>query len=180
MTSNVTLALVAGTLVGCGVYLVMARGVVRALLGVILLGNGINVLFLVASGTPGRAPIVGQGAADQSEMSDPLPQALVLTAIVISLAMTAFVMALSYRNSQLTSGDAIIDDIEDTRVRERAEDESDIDEDDIDTIEEPLPDSSTGDDDPGADERVGAQASADNAAYEERERAAGTSDEEVR
>lgn len=141
MTSNVTLALVAGVLVGCGVYLLMARGVVRALLGVVLLGNGVNVLFLVASGPPGRAPIVGAGASDQSEMSDPLPQALVLTAIVISLAMTAFVMALSYRNSRLTESDAIVDDLEDSKVRERASDEDD-DPDEVDTIDEPVPDDS--------------------------------------
>ncbi len=169
MSSNVTLALVAGVLVGCGVYLLMARGVVRALLGVIMLGNGVNVLFLVASGRPGRAPIVGQGAADQSEMSDPLPQALVLTAIVISLAMTAFVMALSYRNSQLTASDAILDDVEDTRVRSRADDDNTGDQDEVDTIDEPYPDA--GDLLPRATTDV---------ADEDCERAAGVPDQEVR
>lgn len=168
MTSNITLALVAGALVGCGVYLLMARGVVRALLGVILLGNGVNVLFLVASGRPGRAPIVGQGAADQSEMSDPLPQALVLTAIVISLAMTAFVMALSYRNSQLTQSDTIIDDVEDTRVRSRVDDDT-AEDDEVDTIDEPYPDA--GELLPGATADVAA---------EDRERAAGVPEQEVR
>lgn len=159
MSSNITLALVAGSLVGCGVYLLMARGVVRALLGVIMLGNGVNVLFLMAGGAAGRAPIVGQGATDESQMSDPLPQALVLTAIVISLAMTAFVMALAYRSYQLTAGDAIIDDLEDSRVRERAGDELAEDQDvEVDTIEHPSPD----------------------AAYEERERAAGVPGKEVR
>ncbi len=159
MSSNITLALVAGSLVGCGVYLLMARGVVRALLGVIMLGNGVNVLFLMAGGAAGRAPIVGQGATDESQMSDPLPQALVLTAIVISLAMTAFVMALAYRSYQLTAGDAIIDDLEDSRVRERAGDELAEDQDvEVDTIEDPSPD----------------------ATYEERERAAGVPGKEVR
>ena len=172
MSSNVTLALVVGILVGCGVYLLMARGVVRALLGVVLLGNGVNVLFLVASGRPGRAPIVGQGAADQSEMSDPLPQALVLTAIVISLAMTAFVMALSYRNSQLTQSDVIIDDVEDTRERSRAEDDID-NADEVDTIDEPYPDA--GDVLPSATAKVRA-----GVADEHRERAAGVPEQEVR
>lgn len=168
MSSNVTLALVAGTLVGCGVYLLMARGVVRALLGVIMLGNGVNVVFLVASGAPGRAPIVGQGATEQADMSDPLPQALVLTAIVISLAMTAFVMAMGYRNSRLTAGDAIVDDLEDTRVRQRAGDETEeIDE--FDTIDDPSPD--------WVDDNADGLADVED---EQRERAAGVPETEVR
>lgn len=120
MTANVTLAVLSGVLCAAGVYLLTARGIIRAFIGVMILSNGINLLFLVASGQPGRAPIVGPDAPTDADMSDPLPQALVLTAIVITVALTAFVVALGYRNAQLTGSDVIIDDIEDTKVVERA------------------------------------------------------------
>ncbi|WP_226346039.1 Na(+)/H(+) antiporter subunit C [Agilicoccus flavus] len=118
MTVNLTLALLVGVLIGCGVTLIMARGIVRALCGVLLVGNGINLLFLVASGRPGRAPIVGQSAVE--EMSDPLPQAMVLTAIVITLALTGFVLALAHRSWQLSNSDRVEDDDEDARIHLKA------------------------------------------------------------
>jgi multicomponent Na+:H+ antiporter subunit C len=86
---------------------------------VIMIGNGANVLFLVASGRAGRAPIIG--VADPSEMSDPLPQALVLTAIVITLGVSAFVLAMAYRSWQLTRHDDVQDDVEDALIRRLAE-----------------------------------------------------------
>lgn len=141
MTTNLVLSLAAGCLVGCGVFLLTARGVVRALLGFLLIGNGINVLFIIASGRPGRAPIVGAGAGSEAEMADPLPQALVLTAIVITLAVTAFVMALGYRNAVVTASDAIVDDTEDMRVIARAEHPGESpDDDEVDVLEDPVPD----------------------------------------
>jgi multicomponent Na+:H+ antiporter subunit C len=84
----------------------------------VMLGNGVNVLFLVAGGPAGRAPIVGRG--DPSAMSDPLPQALVLTAIVIGLGTTAFVLAMAYRSWQLTGHDDVQDDVEDAMIRRLA------------------------------------------------------------
>lgn len=123
MTPNLVLVLLAGVLFGTGVYLLLARSVSRALLGIILLGNGANVLFLVASGRAGRAPIVGLNPEDQ--MSDPLPQAMVLTAIVITLAMTAFIMALAHRSWQLSRTDTVEDDTEDVRIVRKAEADTD-------------------------------------------------------
>ena len=75
MSANLTVAIVAGALVACGVYLLLERSLTRILLGVMVMSNGVNLLFLVASGPAGRAPFVG---AD-GEISDPLPQAMVLT-----------------------------------------------------------------------------------------------------
>lgn len=118
MTVNVTLAVVVGVLVGSGTVLLMGRGIARALLGVMLIGNGINLLFLVASGDPGRAPIVGE--AEPEGMSDPLPQAMVLTAIVITLAITAFVLSLAHRSWELQRSDVIEDDTEDARIQIKA------------------------------------------------------------
>lgn len=125
MTPNVTLAVLAGTLVGCGVVLLLSRSLVRALLGVLLLGNGINVVFMVASGAPGRSPIVTKETAATTTIgpdgiSDPLPQAMVLTAIVITLAVTGYCLALAHRQWQLARTDDLEDDAEDARIAELA------------------------------------------------------------
>ena len=130
MNANLTLVVAAAALVGCGVYLVLERSLTRVLVGLVMLGNGVNVLFLVASGPAGRAPIGGSGAGGSgsstggvrglSGMADPLPEALVLTAIVISLATAAFILAMAYRSWQLTGHDDVQDDVEDRVIRSRA------------------------------------------------------------
>ncbi|HET7305098.1 MAG TPA: Na(+)/H(+) antiporter subunit C [Segeticoccus sp.] len=119
MVPNLTLCLLVGVLFATGVHLVLARSIVRALIGLLLLGNGGNILFLIASGPAGRAPIVG--VSDVSDMSDPLPQAMVLTAIVITLGTTAFLLALAHRSWQLSDHDVQEDDPEDTRISRKAE-----------------------------------------------------------
>jgi multicomponent Na+:H+ antiporter subunit C len=118
MSANLALILAAAAMIGCGVYLILERSLTRVLVGLVMLGNGVNVLFLISSGPAGRAPIVGE--SDPSEMSDPLPQALVLTAIVISLATCAFVLAMAYRSWQLTGHDDVQDDVEDRAIRRLA------------------------------------------------------------
>jgi multicomponent Na+:H+ antiporter subunit C len=60
MTANLSLILAAAAMIGCGVYLILERSLTRVLVGLVLLGNGVNVLFLIASGPAGRAPIVGE------------------------------------------------------------------------------------------------------------------------
>ena len=117
MSSSLSLILAASTMIGCGVYLVLERSLTRVLVGLVMLGNGVNLLFLISSGPAGRAPIVGD---DPSRMSDPLPQALVLTAIVISLGTTAFLLAMAYRSWQLTGHDDVQDDVEDAAIRRLA------------------------------------------------------------
>ncbi|OLT38830.1 Na+/H+ antiporter subunit C [Kytococcus sp. CUA-901] len=119
MIPSLTLCLLVGVLSACGVYLFLSRSLVRILFGMLLMGNAINLLFMVASGEPGRAPITRLYEA--SEMSDPLPQAMVLTAIVISLAMSAFVMALAHRSWQLSHTDLVQADTESARISRRAE-----------------------------------------------------------
>jgi multicomponent Na+:H+ antiporter subunit C len=112
------LILAAAAMIGCGVYLLLERSLTRVLIGLVMLGNGVNVLFLVASGPAGRAPIVEDG--NPTRMSDPLPQALVLTAIVISLGTAAFLLAMAYRSWQLTGNDDVQDDVEDAAIRRLA------------------------------------------------------------
>jgi multicomponent Na+:H+ antiporter subunit C len=104
------LALVAGALFAVGTYLVLQRKLSRIIIGIGLLSHGANVL-LVTSGRRGIPPLVGTG--DPATFSDPLPQALALTAIVISFAVTTFLLALAYRSWLLTEDDDVEDDIED-------------------------------------------------------------------
>ncbi len=118
MSASLALILAAAAMIGCGVYLVLERSLSRVLVGLLMLGNGVNLLFLIASGPSGRSPIIG--SRGDGPMTDPLPQALVLTAIVISLATTAFVLAMAYRSWQLNGHDNVQDDIEDAAIRRLA------------------------------------------------------------
>jgi multicomponent Na+:H+ antiporter subunit C len=90
----VVLALTIGVLYACGAYLMMQRSLSRIVIGLALLGHGANLLLLVAGGRSGAPPIVGV----EGTMADPLPQALALTAIVITFAVSAFLLALAWRN----------------------------------------------------------------------------------
>lgn len=120
MTPSVNLVVTAAVLFGCGVYLLLARSVIRALIGFLLLSNGINLLFIVASGNPGDPPVLGD-ERHHEVYTDPVPQALVLTAIVITLGLTAFVLALAHRAWQLTRSDLVDDDPESARIHHLAE-----------------------------------------------------------
>jgi len=114
---NLALIVVIAVLVGTGTILVLDRSLMRILLGLLLVGNGVSTLYIVAGGAAGAPPFVG---TDPSTMSDPLPQAMVLTAIVISLATLGFLLALAYRLWQLSGTDDVPDDAEDARILRRA------------------------------------------------------------
>lgn len=88
-------ALIIGVLTASGVYLLLRARTFPVVVGLTLLSYGVN-LFLFATGrlTTGGQPIIGS----TEQYADPLPQALVLTAIVIGFAMTAFVVVLALRN----------------------------------------------------------------------------------
>lgn len=123
MSPSLTLAVLCGVLFGTGTVLLLSRALVRALLGVLLMGNGVNLLYIIASGRAGRAPLAdgrSNPPIGTGEMADPLPQAMVLTAIVITLAVTAFALALAHRAVQLQKSDVVVDDIEGARTHERA------------------------------------------------------------
>lgn len=110
-------ALLVGLLYAVGTWLVLQRALTRIVLGLALMGHGANLLLLLAGGRAGRAPIVG-GQPSRGEVSDPLPQALALTAIVITFAVLAFLLALAYRSFVLTGDDVVEDDFEDRRIAE--------------------------------------------------------------
>lgn len=156
MPGNVTLAVVVGALFAAGVYLVMERSLTRVLLGTVLMGNGVNLLILMAGGAAGGPPLVG--TTPDGEMSDPLPQAMILTAIVITLGMTAFLLAMAFRSWQLERHDEVQDDVEDRRVARLAARSSD----DIDVGPGDVPD-------PDAPEPVGLARPETDAEREDRE-----------
>jgi len=117
MTISLVLIVVMAVLVAAGVYLLLERSLTRVVLGFLLIGNGVNLLILIMAGRAGVAPIVQDGVAPQ-EYSDPLPQALILTAIVITFAVSAFLLALIYRSWRLANADDVADDADDVALRE--------------------------------------------------------------
>lgn len=134
MSPNLTYVAVVGVLVASGVILLLERSLTRVLMGVVLLANGVNVLIL-AGGRYGGPPIVG--TTPDGETSDPLPQAMILTAIVITLGLTAFLLALAYRSWRLVGHDEVQDDIEDRRIIELAERDVGPEVEDVDDETEP-------------------------------------------
>ncbi|WP_349826765.1 Na(+)/H(+) antiporter subunit C [Brevibacterium litoralis] len=116
MTTSFVLLLTMGVLLACGIYLMLDRSLTRVLLGFLLMGNGVNLLILLTAGPPGAAPFTDGQDLTTEGMSDPLPHALVLTAIVITFAMTAFLLALIYRSWRLVRNETIADDLEDARI----------------------------------------------------------------
>ncbi|MBX4169334.1 Na(+)/H(+) antiporter subunit C [Rhodococcus sp. DMU2021] len=119
MTANITLLAVVGVLVAAGVYLLLERSIIKMLLGLLLAGNGINLLLLTLGGPAGHAPIVGVESDVEPDMADPLAQAMILTAIVITMGVAAFVLALTYRSYTYRARDEIENDPEDTLVSQR-------------------------------------------------------------
>lgn len=117
MSVNLGLLIAAGLLGAAGAYLLMERSLIRMLLGLILAGNGINLLIIVITGGMGNPPIKGQTAGDRAHDADPLAQAMVLTAIVLTMGVAAFVLALAYRLFVLNrDDDDVDDDTEDVKI----------------------------------------------------------------
>lgn len=96
-------------LVGCGTYLILRARTFPVVLGIMLLGYGVN-LFLLAMGRVSETtpPIIVPGA---TRYADPLPQALVLTAIVIGFGMAAFLVVLALR-ARIATGTDHVDGVE--------------------------------------------------------------------
>ena len=83
-----------GILYSVATYLILTKSLLRVILGVVLFSHGAHLLFLTMAGLKtGSPPLLGE---DASSYTDPLPQALVLTAIVIGFGITAFMLVLAY------------------------------------------------------------------------------------
>src|SRR3712207_2882470 len=107
------LAAAAALLFGVGTYLILQRKLSRIIIGLGLLTHGANVL-LITAGRRGDPPIIGRAPA--ARFADPLPQALALTAIVITFGVTTLLLALAYRSWLLTRDDEVQDDVADRAV----------------------------------------------------------------
>ena len=111
------MAVTVGGLYTVGFYLLLQRSLMRVLIGVVVLGHGTNLLLQLVGGPPARVPIVGNSPVET--FADPLPQALALTAVVITFALTTFLLALGYRSFGLIGHDEVQDDLEDRRIAAR-------------------------------------------------------------
>lgn len=110
----VVTALTVGMLYALGTYLLLQRQLTRIVIGLALMGHGANLLLLLAGGRRGRPPFVV--GAEAGPVADPLPQALALTAIVITFGVASFLLALAYRSWVIDRDDEVEDDVEDRRI----------------------------------------------------------------
>ncbi|SRR5690554_5451729 len=101
------LALLIGVLYASGIYMMLRRSLVKLIVGIILLGNAVNLLiFLLGRITKGEPPIIpGDSDVFLQAYTDPLPQALILTAIVISFGLQSFAIVLVKRAHKMVKAD---------------------------------------------------------------------------
>ena len=106
---NLLLAIVIGTLYAAGIYMLLRRSFVKLILGLALLGHATNLLIFTIGGLEREAPpIISYGEkALTGNYANPLPQALILTAIVIGLATSAFAIVLMRRAYTLVGTDDV-------------------------------------------------------------------------
>jgi multicomponent Na+:H+ antiporter subunit C len=116
MTTHLVPLVLIGGLISAGVYLLLDRNLTRMLLGLLLAGNGVNLLILMVGGPSGNPPIRGRISDGETTTADPLAQGMILTAIVISMGIAAFVLALTYRSYRLSRAEEVANDAEDARV----------------------------------------------------------------
>jgi len=92
---ELVMAIIIGILFTAAVYLILSKSLLRIIFGTGLLSHGAHLLLLTMGGLGGSSPpVIADGVTDYA---DPLPQALILTAIVISFGVTAFILVLGYQ-----------------------------------------------------------------------------------
>jgi len=102
---EIIMAIAAGILTMCAIYLILSKSILRIIIGTGLLSHAAHLLVMTMGGLKrGAAPVLKDGV---TSYTDPLPQALVLTAIVISFGVTAFFLVLAYRAYQELGTDNI-------------------------------------------------------------------------
>ncbi|GAA1084654.1 sodium:proton antiporter [Nocardiopsis composta] len=112
-TPSLLLVLAVGVLYSCGFYLMLQRSLMRAVFGILLLGHAANVSLMLTDRAITLPPLLG---GPEGVLSDPLPQAMALTAIVITFGVTTFLLALAYRVWLGDGNDEVPDDLEDRRI----------------------------------------------------------------
>jgi multicomponent Na+:H+ antiporter subunit C len=105
---ELVLAVTAGVLYATGVYLMLRRRLAQVIIGLGLLSNGSNVLILAAAGVMrGKPPLVTEAGMTADQFADPVPQSLILTAIVIGFGVLAFALVLAHRVHRSAASDDI-------------------------------------------------------------------------
>ncbi|MCG8581372.1 MAG: NADH-quinone oxidoreductase subunit K [Bacteroidales bacterium] len=103
---EILLSALTGLLYAGGVYLILRRSILKFIIGIIFMSNATNLLVFLSAGiVPGQPAFVDDTMKDAELMADPLPQALVLTAIVIGFGIVVFTIALKYKFFKTTSTD---------------------------------------------------------------------------
>lgn len=103
MSASLTLVVLMAVMYGTGVYVMLEKSLTRILIGFLLVGNATNLLIFLMSGRAGSSPIIDGSGVAAEDMVDPVPQVLMLTAIVINFGVTAFILALIYRSWWLSN-----------------------------------------------------------------------------
>ena len=110
------LAFVIGALYAAGLFTMLRRNIVRLVIGLGLLGHAANLLiFTIAGLTRGRPPLISASLTNSASVADPMPPALILTAIVIGFAVQSFALVLIYRVIQTVG----TDDLDDMKATDR-------------------------------------------------------------
>lgn len=103
---EILLAILVGILYTAGVYMLLRRSILKFIIGIIFISNATNLLVFMASGlTRGEPAYVNDNVSKAEVLADPLPQALVLTAIVIGFGIVVFTLALKFKFFQRTGTD---------------------------------------------------------------------------
>lgn len=106
---EILLAIMTGILYAAGIYLMLRRSLVKLIIGIVILGNGVNLLiFLMGGLSKGEPPLISEARlALEGAFADPVPQALILTAIVISFGLQSFAIVLIHRAYKVLKTDDI-------------------------------------------------------------------------
>jgi len=110
---EIILSISVGVLYTTGVYMLLRRSIVKLIIGIILLSNATNLLIFVSAGLTKGKPPFADSSVEMADVSDPLPQALILTAIVIGFGIVAFTLALKYKFYEVTGTDDL-DELKET------------------------------------------------------------------
>jgi len=103
---DVLLAILVGVLYTAGVYMLLRRSILKFIIGIIFLSNATNLLVFLAAGlVPGEPAFIDPTGSARGGLADPLPQALVLTAVVIGLGIVVYLLAVKYRLFSATQTD---------------------------------------------------------------------------
>ena len=103
---EILMAILVGILYTAGVYMLLRRSILKFIVGIILLSNATNLLVFLSAGLVAGKPVfLGGENSGSPAYADPLPQALVLTAVVIGLGIVVYLLAIKYRFFSETGSD---------------------------------------------------------------------------